>query len=257
VYSLVLNQFTWNYIRPKMGSVSQNNVSQNETDPTTEQVLAELIKRGATMQQVALLKDPSASSPATALEALKSGNARFYSGEQRRILTDVNMRRAQIMGQTPFAVILGCADSRVPVELIFDQGPGDIFSIRVAGNIAEDATLGSIEYAIKHLKVRLIVVLGHEGCGAVAASMLSEEDAAKEPLHVRFLLDRIRPAVADMPPIKDHKAKMREAVIRNVELQRNELEKNEVIAEAVAKGQIDVVGAFYEIGSGAVDFLDE
>ncbi|RYX86839.1 carbonic anhydrase [bacterium] len=223
---------------------------------TTEELINELTKRGATMAQVALLKDPTAKTPDEAIELLQTGNSRFFSGQQSRVLSSVNSRRSQIMAQTPFAVVLGCADSRVPIELVFDQGPGDIFSIRVAGNVAEPATVGSIQYAIKHLKVKLVVVLGHEGCGAVAASLLTPEERSGEPLHVRFLLDAIAPALKDIAPIQDRKAKMREAVILNVKQQRENLEQDEVIAEAIANGQIKVVGAFYEIGSGAVDFLE-
>ncbi len=227
------------------------------SNPTTEQLVAELIKRGATMEQVALLKDPTANTPEEALELLQSGNSRFYSGQPQTGGVAANARRAQIMSQTPFAVILGCSDSRVPVEIIFDQGPGDIFSIRVAGNVAESATLGSIQYAVTHLKVHLVVILGHEGCGAVAAAMQEAEVRAQESLHVRFLLDKIEPAVRDLPSIRDHKARMREAVIANVRLQKSEVERDEIVARAVQSGQIRVVSAFYEIGSGAVDFLED
>lgn len=236
----------------KLGAMSEVNPR-----PTSEELIAELIKRGATMEQVALLKDPTANSPGEALEALKSGNARFYSGVPQRVQTNVNERRAQIMAQTPFAVILGCADSRVPVELIFDQGPGDIFSIRVAGHVVEASVLGSVQYAVQHLKVHLIVILGHEGCGAVAAAMLPEEKRNEEPLHVRFLLDKIVPAVRDLAPIRDTKARMREAIVANVHQQKKILQEDPLIAEVVANGSIHVVGAFYEIGSGAVDFLEE
>lgn len=225
--------------------------------PTTEELIAELIKRGATMEQVALLKDPAAHSPDEALRLLKSGNSRFYSGTPNSAGVPANARRAQIMSQTPYAVILGCADSRVPVEIVFDQGPGDIFSIRVAGSVAEDATLGSIQYAVTHLKVHLVVVLGHEGCGAVAAAMQSAQARSSEPAHVRFLLDKIEPAVRDLPEIRDHKARMREAVISNVRLQKRAVESDSVVARAIESGQIEVVGAFYEIGSGAVDFLED
>jgi carbonic anhydrase len=224
--------------------------------PSTEELITELAKRGATMEQVALLKDPTASNPEQALELLKSGNARFFSGQPQRVFSDVNLRRSQIIAQTPFAVVLGCADSRVPVELVFDQGPGDLFSIRVAGNVVESATLGSIQFAIKHLKIHLVVVLGHEGCGAVAASMLPPEAREQEPPHVRFLLDAIVPALEEMPVIRDGKARMREAVVRNVVRQKEILEADPVVQDATARGQIKVVGAFYEIGSGAVDFLE-
>jgi carbonic anhydrase len=234
--------------------VSEN--SPNEPiDTTTEELITELVKRGATMKQIALLKDPSANSPEEALESLKKGNARFYSGTPHRVFSDVNGRRAQIIAQTPFAVVLGCADSRVPVELIFDQGPGDIFSIRLAGSVAEASSIGSVQYAVQHLKVHLIVVLGHEGCGAVAAAMSPPEIREKEPLHVRFLLDSIVPAVEGLPTIRDPKARMREAVIRNIWRQKSVLESDPTIAAAIADGQVQVVGAFYEIGSGAVDFL--
>ncbi|RYZ89235.1 MAG: carbonic anhydrase, partial [Proteobacteria bacterium] len=206
--------------------------------------------------QVAQVKDSNANDPIQALELLKDGNSRFYSGQPQSHGVAANARRSQIMAQTPFAVILGCADSRVPVEIVFDQGPGNLFSIRVAGNVAEAATLGSIQYAVKHLKVRLIVVLGHEGCGAVAAAMLPSEKRDAEALHVRFLLDLIEPAVRDIPTIHDGKARMREAVAANIKLQRQEVAKDPVVAAAIAEGQVQVVGAFYEIGSGAVDFLD-
>lgn len=224
--------------------------------PTTEELLAELAKRGATMEQVARLKDPTANTPDEALLLLQAGNARFFSGQPERVFSDVNLRRSQIIAQTPFAVVLGCADSRVPVEVVFDQGPGDLFSIRVAGNVVEPATLGSVQFAVKHLKIHLVVVLGHEGCGAVAASMLPEEVRANEPEHVRFLLDAIAPALENLPVIRDGKARMREAVIRNVVRQKEILEADPVVRDAISRGQIKVVGAFYEIGSGAVDFLE-
>ena len=225
--------------------------------PDSEVLLAELIARGATMEEVARLKDPSANSPDEALDALKSGNQRFYVGAPKRVFTDVNQRRALIMRQTPFAVILGCSDSRVPIEIVFDQGPGDIFSIRVAGNVVDGSTLGSVQYAVVHLKVHLIVVLGHEGCGAVGAALQNAETRAREPLGVRGLLDKIAPCLADLPPIRDSKARMREAVVRNVEAQKSALQKDELIAGAINSGQIKVAGAFYEIASGAVDFLED
>ncbi len=207
------------------------------------------------MEEVAHLKDPAANTPEEALHALREGNMRFYSGTPHNTTISANERRAQIMAQTPFAVVLGCADSRVPVELIFDVGPGDIFGIRVAGNVVEQSTLGSIEYAVRHLKVHLLVVLGHEGCGAVAAAMLSAEKRAAESENVRFLLEKIEPAVRDLPPIRDAKARMREAATSNVRYQVEMLRQNSVVAAAIARGQIQVIGAFYEIGSGAVDFL--
>ena len=173
------------------------------------------------------------------------------------MFTDVNQRRGQIMTQTPYAVILGCSDSRVLIEIVFDQGPGDIFSVRVAGNVADSSALGSVQYAVKHLKVFLIVVLGHEGCGAVGAALKDEAALAEEPQGVRDLLDLIVPALRDLPPIRDKKARMREAVTRNVWAQKAALERDPLIADAIAAGQVKVVGAFYEIASGAIDFLED
>jgi carbonic anhydrase len=231
--------------------------TENFDRDKTEELLTELIKRGATMEQIAMLKDPTANTPDEAMHALRAGNARFLSGVSQKNSVGVNERRAQIMTQTPFAVVLGCSDSRVPVEIIFDVGPGDIFSIRVAGSVVEPGTLGSIEYAIQYLKVHLVVVLGHEGCGAVAAALHPAEDRKGQPEHVRFLLEKISPSVENLPDIRDNKARMREAVTRNVWHQKNELERNPVVAQAVAEGRIAVVGAYYSIGSGAVDFLNE
>lgn len=224
--------------------------------PAPDSILAELIKQGATMEEIARVRDPIATNPLDALRALKTGNGRFYGGVARRPEMSANERRAQILSQTPFAVVLGCSDSRVPTELVYDQGLGSIFSIRVAGNVIEPGTAGSIEYAVEHLKSHIVVVMGHEGCGAVKAAMLPVAQRNAEPANVRFLLDRIVPSVSNLPPIRDEKAKMREAVIANVRLQVYLLKQNPVIDKATKSGKITVVGAFYEIGSGAVDFLE-
>jgi carbonic anhydrase len=167
-----------------------------------------------------------------------------------------NQRRAQILSQSPFAIIVGCADSRVPTEIVYDQSLGSLFVIRVAGNIVEPATAGSVEYAVDHLKSRLIVVMGHEGCGAVAAAMLPDEARAKEGANVQFLLDQIRPAVSGVPELRDKKARMREAVIANVRRQTHLMKQNPTVAKAVEADKVRVVGAYYEIGSGAVDFVE-
>jgi len=208
------------------------------------------------MEEIAKLKAPNITTTEEAIRALKTGNARFFGGQARRPEMSANERRAQIITQTPFAVILGCSDSRVPIELVYDQGLGEIFAIRVAGQIVEPATAGSIEYAVTHLKTRLLVIMGHEGCGAVKAAMLPEKDRAAEPENVRFLLDQIVPAVSNLPPIRDTKARTREAVVANVRLQVSKARENPVIQAAVEKKQLAVIGAYYEISSGQVDFLE-
>jgi carbonic anhydrase len=220
-----------------------------------QNLLVEAVRRGASMEDIAALRDPDICSPEEAIQALKVGNERFFSGQARRPEMGANERRAQIMSQTPFAVVLACSDSRVPVEVVFDQGLGDLFIVRVAGHIVDTATLGSIEYAIAHLKCQLLVVMGHEGCGAVKAALLTEEQVAGEPEHVRQLLGCIRPALQDMPPIRDDKARMREAVLHNVRLQVARVSENATVRDAVEASKIQVIGAYYEIGSGAVEFL--
>jgi carbonic anhydrase len=217
----------------------------------------ELISRGATLTEIAATLGPRVKTPEEAVRELKAGNARFFSGEARRPELSANQRRAQIYTQTPFAAILGCADSRVPTEIVYDQGLGDLFTTRVAGNVVTAATTGSLEYAVLHLKPRVVVVMGHEGCGAVHAALSPPAERQKEPENVRALLDAIAPALAQMPPLVDDKARMREAVIRNVRLQVELLKKTPVIAAALARGEIAVIGTFYEITSGAVDFIED
>ncbi len=239
-----------------MASQPSNRTSPVAPAPEPGSELAELIKKGATMEEVARLRDPIAISPSAALRELKAGNARFYGGVARRPEVSANERRAQILSQTPFAVVVGCSDSRVPTEIVYDQGLGSLFITRVAGNIADPATLGSVEYAVEHLKSHVVVVMGHEGCGAVKAAMLPAAVRAREPENVRYLLDQIVPAVTGIPAIRDEKARLREAVISNVRLQVHKMRQNPVIQRAEKSGKITVVGAFYEIGSGAVDFLE-
>ena len=243
--------------------MTNENTRHEQTEGGAEQLgqkelqLAELTKRGATMEEMARLREPVARTPEEAVRALKLGNARYYGGQSLRQEHSPVERRAQIVGQTPFAVVLGCSDSRVPTEYVFDQGPGHIFTVRVAGNVVAPTTLGSIEYAVKHLKPHVLVVMGHEGCGAVHAAMsLTEEEVAAEPENVRHLIECIGPAVRNLPPIRDAKARMREAVIASVRQQVFYLNQNPVVREAAGGGQVAVIGAFYEISSGAVDFLE-
>lgn len=225
--------------------------------PGLETLLLDALRRGASMEDIAALRDPDICNPADAIDALRRGNERFFTGQSDRPEVSANARRAQIMSQTPFAVVLACSDSRVPVEVVFDQGLGDLFIVRVAGHVADTATLGSVEYAIAHLKCQLLVVMGHEGCGAVKAALLPEAEVAGEPENVRHLLGRIRPALGEMPAIRDAKARMREAVLHNVRLQVARAAENPTVRAAVGEGRLQVIGAYYEIGSGAVEFLIE
>ncbi len=221
-----------------------------------DQRIADAVKRGATMEEIAQLRESIASTPQEALRQLKTGNARFFGGLARRPELSAAERRAQILGQTPFAVILACSDSRVPTEIVFDQGLGTLFITRIAGNVVDLGTTGSIEYAVNHLKTHLVVVMGHEGCGAVKAALLPAADRARETPSIQALLNQIVPSVSKIPKIRDNKAKMREAVITNVRQQVFNIKKYPAIQAAMASNKIGVVGAYYEITSGAVDFFE-
>ncbi len=185
-----------------------------------------------------------------ALADLMAGNKRYVAAR----LTYPNQtvaRRAEVAkGQHPFAVILGCADSRVPPEIIFDQGLGDLFVIRVAGNVVDDVVMDSIEYAAEHLGVQLIVVLGHTRCGAVDATVKGGEAAG----HIRSLVEAIRPAV--------EKAKgqpgdlLTNAVKANVEMVVDRLKSSKpILAESVEAGRLKIVGARYDLESGVVEII--
>ncbi|MEO5719914.1 MAG: carbonic anhydrase [Chthoniobacterales bacterium] len=254
LFSLVLALFVITSPAAPEASPSPSEEKAERTE--IDQKIQAAVARGATIEEIAKLKEPGAKTPAEAIRALKAGNARFFSGTARRPELSANERRAQILQQTPFAVVLGCSDSRVPTELVYDQGLGDIFSVRVAGQVMEPGTAGSIEYAVGHLKTKLLVIMGHEGCGAVKAAMLPESDRNAEPENVRFLLDKIEPAVNKLPKIRDTKAKMREAVVANVRRHVALAKENPVVQAAVAKKDLAVIGAFYEISSGQVDFLE-
>jgi len=250
-----------------IGGLAVTGIASGETKATAptrpaaddvflDQRVADAVQRGATMEEIAKLREPAVRTPEEALRLLKVGNSRFFGGQARRPELSAAERRAQILGQSPFAVILGCSDSRVPTEIVFDQSLGSLFITRVAGNIVDTSTVGSIEYAVEHLNTRLVVVLGHEGCGAVKAALLPAADRAKETPSIQALLNQIVPSIAKLPAIRDGKAKMREAVISNVRQQVANLNRQPAITAAVAARRIAVVGAYYEITSGAVDFLE-
>jgi carbonic anhydrase len=255
--SLKIGRREWCQGMLAFGGLATAGLAAEQQKPAVQDPrLDELIRRGATMEEVAKLKDPVATNPDEAIRALKLGNARFFGGQAQRPEASAAERRAQILGQTPFGVVLSCSDSRVPTEIVFDQGLGDLFITRVAGNVIDRTTLGSIEYAVGHLKTHVVVVMGHEGCGAVKAALLPPGDRARETENIQFLLDQIAPGLEKLPAIRDEKAKMREAVIANVRVQVQKLKKVPFIQDAMTSKKIAVIGAFYEITSGAVDFLE-
>lgn len=190
-----------------------------------------------------------------ALKRLRDGNRRFVAGTSDILSALGDARRAELVdGQSPFAVILACSDSRVPVELVFDQGLGELFVIRVAGNVVAPSQVGSVEFAASQLGARLVVVLGHSNCGAVDATLkeLAQKQETRSP-NLRSIVDRIRPAVEslDNPSLHD-------AVIANVRNSANRLQHGSQILEGmVESGELTIVGAEYSIESGEVRFLDD
>ena len=149
-----------------------------------------------------------------ALERLREGNARFVQHETTLKITDTDRRNA-VDGQNPVAVVLGCSDSRVPTEVVFDQGVGELFVIRVAGNVVSPEIMGTLQYAGVHLRTPLFVVLGHESCSAINAA-LAAKHGGQEPARIAMLLDNILPGLRDLPPDLTPDAEVRAAVEANV-----------------------------------------
>jgi carbonic anhydrase len=197
--------------------------------------------------------------PRGVLQALQQGNARFWMGLAQRPERSAMERRAMIMQQFPKAAILGCSDSRVPIEIVFDQGLGDIFTIRVAGNSVGSGVAASIDYAVAHLKVKVVVVMGHEGCGAVRAAMLPQDKIDGESRNLSWWLTTMKKNLeghSAISRINDLRARDREAVMTNVRAQMVTIARDPLVASRIMEGSLLVVGAFYEISSGMVDFLD-
>jgi carbonic anhydrase len=192
-----------------------------------------------------------------ALERLREGNRRFASGTTSDSESGFLANRAEFAdGQNPFAIILACSDSRVPVELVFDQGLGDLFVIRVAGNVVAPSQVGSVEFAAAQLGAKLVVVLGHSNCGAVDATLkeLAQKQELRSP-NLRAIVDRIRPAIDSLT---DQDIDLQEAVIANVHHSVGRLQHGSLLLEKlVESGELVIVGAEYSIESGKVNFLNE
>lgn len=200
--------------------------------------------------------EPAAADAVTAEEAiarLKAGNERFVTSKAEHPHQGAERRAELSNTQHPFAVVLGCADSRTSPEVVFDQGLGDLFTIRVAGNILDDQTIGSIEYAVEHLGSPLIVVLGHKRCGAVKAARDLIAAHKQAPGHIQSLVNGIAPAVATTASA-DAETTCKRNVLNVVQALR---ECGPILNEAFAKGKIRVVGAHYDIETGAVEFLND
>jgi carbonic anhydrase len=231
-------------------------------------------------KQLACAADPAHAEqpivpPAEAISRLKDGNGRYTSGNQQHphesseertymatasyenlgmTAAEAATRRAELKtSQHPFAIVLSCSDSRVPPEIVFDQGLGDLFVIRVAGNVIDDHSLGSIEYAADHLAVRFIVVLGHQRCGAVKAAKETIAAKTEAPAHIQSLVTAIQPAV-EATAKGDLNATI-EANVRNVTQALRS--STPVLKPKVDSGELKVLGAYYSLDTGAVAFMDE
>jgi len=188
-----------------------------------------------------------------ALEKLMDGNARFTSGNVAHPDQSLERRSELIAGQHPFAVVVGCSDSRIPPEVVFDQGLGDLFVIRTAGQVMDNVTIASIEYAVEHLGVALVVVLGHDSCGAVTAVVKGGEVEG----HLDSLVDYIAPAVHEAKETGNESELLDNSIDNNIFNIVDELEASEpVLSEKVEAGELMIVGARYHLDSGEVEIFE-
>jgi carbonic anhydrase len=191
-----------------------------------------------------------------ALTRLMEGNARFVRGERRFVATSTETLTDLAKGQHPYATVLGCADSRVPPELIFDAELGELFVIRVAGNVVSPDVSGSLQYAGLHLKTQLFVVLGHEGCGAVQAALATKIQGAYERSRIQLLLDDILPGLAEVDAQLPPQPMLERAVEANVRWSMRQILETPEGQQRMAEGHMKLVGAVYEIATGRVRLLD-
>lgn len=229
------------------GCTSQS--SQQNSIEKKEQVVKEV-----------LYKRPTVKNAEESIALLKQGNERFAADKLANINVGNERRKELEKGQEPFAVVVGCSDSRVTPAVLFDQGLGDLFEIRVAGNVVDADAVGSIEYAVEHLHTPLIVVLGHQSCGAVKATVETIETNTEAPGSIGSLVAKIKPAVEivkETDKQAEGKALVEEAVEVNVKNVTKELEKSPIIKEKLEKGEVKIVGAKYFLDSGKVDWYQE
>jgi carbonic anhydrase len=198
----------------------------------------------------------------TALQQLMEGNRRFVAEVSRPdTLTGRSRRMELASGQEPFAIILGCSDSRVPAEIVFDQGLGELFVIRVAGNIVASSQVGSVEFAASKFGTRLVVVLGHSQCGAVQSTLEElQQPTGNQSRNLRSIVDRVRPSVEGLletPLRSDPEALVRHAVRANIRASAAHLRHgSDVLEQLIEQQGLLIVGAEYSLETGVVDFFD-
>jgi carbonic anhydrase len=194
-------------------------------------------------------------SPKEALERLKAGNARFLAGDTHTPTLEGHLLDAQSKGQQPYVTILGCSDSRVPPELIFDAWLGELFVIRVAGNVIGPTILGTLQYATRHLHTPLFVVMGHEGCGAVDAAISYKFEGKKQAQRIETLLENILPSLDELDPSMEKQTLLQSGVEANVRHTVKLLAESPEGRDQIAQGVV-LIGAVYDIHTGKVRFLE-
>jgi carbonic anhydrase len=188
-----------------------------------------------------------------ALQRLLEGNERYVANKSTNLNESQSRRVELAQGQNPFATIFSCVDSRVPPELVFDRGLGDLFVIRTAGQVIDQAVLGSLEFGVAELKIPLLMVLGHEKCGAVKATVEAVESNTTAEAEINWLVDGIRPAVEEA---KTQSGDLLDnAVKANIALTVERLKGSAMLSEAVEKGELKIVGARYDLDTGTVEVI--
>ncbi|WP_405651170.1 carbonic anhydrase [Streptomyces sp. NBC_00019] len=187
---------------------------------------------------------PRPGTPDQALRELAAGNLRWRTYRERHPDESPAVRQALATGQHPFALVLGCIDSRVPPELVFDQGLGDLMTVRSGGEVLDEAVLGSVAYGVLELDIPLVLVLGHQSCGAVKAAVETDISGAQLPAHIQYLADQIRP---NIDRTKDGDARVDATIDANVRAVRSRIAEEPDLAAKVAAGELAVVGARYEL----------
>jgi len=192
-----------------------------------------------------------------ALARLVAGNERFVEGRARFPTVRKEVLAALAKGQRPYATIVGCSDSRVPPEILFDVGFGELFIVRVAGNIISTAVMGTLQYAAVHLHTQLFVILGHEGCGAVKAAIARKYHGAVERRRIALLLDRITPGLRGLPPGLNAEERLEAAVEANVRWSMRQMRETPEGRARMKEGVVKLVGAIVELKTGKVRFLPD
>ncbi|WP_031011103.1 carbonic anhydrase [Streptomyces sp. NRRL F-5727] len=192
---------------------------------------------------------PRPATPEEALRELSAGNRRWRAFREKHPHETRAVRNELVSGQHPFAVVLGCIDSRVPPELVFDQGLGDLMTVRSAGEVLDEAVLGSVAYGVLELDIPLVMVLGHQACGAVSAAVHADETGATLPAHIQFVAEQIKPAIDRS---LEGAARIDATITAQVRLVRARLAAEPDLAARIAAGRLAVVGARYELTSQAV-----